>query len=123
MHRNIRGAAIEYTATGKADNVVQEAERAVHGPVLIVDVRINMPAVGSGNYGGGRLEILFYPAAEFNVRQGPDLRPQGILEGQGHEQPGKLLKAFRQKRAAQHSRLMRQKLGFNALYAGRLLQR
>ena len=59
------GAGIEGAAAGEADDVIEEAERAGEGAVLIVDFGVDVAAIGGGNNGGGGLVLIFGPAAKF----------------------------------------------------------
>ena len=59
--RYLRG---EDAASGIFDNVVEKAQRAVHGAVLVVDERIGMTAVGLGDETCGRVQILIAPGAQ-----------------------------------------------------------
>jgi hypothetical protein len=59
------GAGIEGAAAGEADDVIEEAERAGEGAVLIVDFGVDVAAIGGGDNGGGGLVLIFGPGAKF----------------------------------------------------------
>ena len=60
-------ACIEYTAAREADDVVQEAERAVEGTVLVVDEGVDVSGGGAVDELGGGRGVGGGPAAEFVV--------------------------------------------------------
>src|ERR1044071_8573200 len=123
VQRHERCVAVKHATARKTDNVVQEAERPVQAAILVIDIGIDMAAISRGDHGCAGLEVLLSPAAKFNIGERGNFRPRAVPERQGHKQSWILPEAFSQKWLAQHAGFMRQKLRFNALYAGRLLQR
>ena len=88
------GVGIEDAAAGEADNVVEEAQRAVKRAVLVVDARIDVSEVGLMDELGGGLVVVGRPANEFNLRRKVE-GGQGPLQGGGwarkvvlHEETG-----------------------------------
>src|SRR4029077_11349622 len=71
---------IEDSATGEAHDVIQEAQRAAEGVVLVVDLRVDMPAICGRDHGGGGLVISFGPGADFDVSMGSKVRRSRLCE-------------------------------------------
>ena len=90
-----RGGRVEDSAAGKAHDVVEEAERAGDGAVLVVDVAIDVAGVGGGDDGGGGLVVVFGPAVNFDLRwQRTGGLGQGVGDGQGEEEAAVAAEAF-----------------------------
>ena len=60
---------IEGAASGEAHDVVEKTQRPGEGAVLIVDLGIDVAAVGGGNQGGGGLVFLLGPGTNFELRR------------------------------------------------------
>ena len=57
------------TATGVANDVVQETQRAVNGAVLVVDEAVGMAVIGRRNQASCGTEVLVTPGSQFQVLQ------------------------------------------------------
>jgi hypothetical protein len=119
-----RRGGVEDSAAGEAHDVVEEAERAGDGAVLVVDVAVNVSAVCRGNDVGSRLIVGFGPAMNFNVRrkQAGGLRIV-VLNGQIEEETAIATEAFVQKWCDKVTGGMDEELGFDTMETGRLLER
>src|SRR5271163_4610198 len=60
---------IKSAASRKAHDVVEKAQRAGKGAVLIVDLGIDVAAVGGSDQGGGGLIFLLGPGTYFELRR------------------------------------------------------
>jgi len=66
-HENTGGRGVEVSATGEADDIVKEAQRAGSGAVLIVDVTVEVSAICRCDEMGGGVEIVFAPGAKLKI--------------------------------------------------------
>src|SRR5208283_4621480 len=109
-----------------AHDVVEKPQRAGESAVLIVDLGIDVAAVGGGNQGGGGLVFLIGPGTDFELvwkrRQSRQrsLRMPSHIEI--HEDAGMAAEALLQEGARDFSGVLRQQLRLHAMDAGRLLQ-
>src|ERR1700687_3212706 len=83
---------IESAASGEAHYVVEKAQRAGEGAVLIVDLGIDMAAVGGGDQRGGGLVFLLGPGTDFKLgrkrRQSRERSLRMLADNKNHEDPG-----------------------------------
>src|SRR6185437_8578749 len=68
VYRHQRSLGREMAATGELNNVRQEMAGAGDRPVLIVDLAIDVPAIGSGNKLGGLLAEAIGPGEKADTQ-------------------------------------------------------
>ena len=68
VHGYERTLGIERSAARKTHNIVQKTQRPAQSAVLIVDLGIDVAAIGARNQSGSRLVILPPPSVEFRSR-------------------------------------------------------
>src|SRR5713226_4703475 len=117
---------IEGAASGEAHDIVQETQRAGEGAVLIVDLGIDMAAVGGRDQGSGGLVILLRPGTDFKLgrkrRQSRWRSLRMLADIEIHEHAGMAAEALLQKGTRDFSGVVRQQLRLHAMDARRLLQ-
>ena len=69
VHNHIRSLRGKDAAAGKANDILQEPLRAMHGPVLVVDPAVGMIAVGFANEPRSRRQIRLAPRTKLEVRR------------------------------------------------------
>ncbi len=70
VHQYVRGLPVEHAAAGETDDVVQEAQRARDGAVLVVDGRIQVALIGMGDKRAGEVEVVLLPGAKLQPMRG-----------------------------------------------------
>ena len=68
VNDDMRGWWAEDSAAGVADDIVEEAQGAMHGAVLIVDETVGMITIGFGDKPAGGGQIVIVPGAQFEAR-------------------------------------------------------
>jgi len=91
--------------------------------VLIIDLCIHVASVRSGYYRCGRLVVGLGPRSDLDLGMHRLIRAAVRSELQYHKQPRVPLKARLDKWTRYYFRVMGQQLGFDAMDAGRLLER
>jgi len=118
-----RGGWIEDSAAGKANDVVQKAQGAGDGAVLVVDVAIDVSAIGGGDDVGGRLVVNLAPAMNLNLAgKRADRRGVGASDGEGEKKTAVTAKTFGEKWLGEAIGGVDEELGFDATDSGRLLE-
>src|SRR5947209_14972240 len=90
--------------------------------VLIVDLRIDMPAISRSDHGGRRLIVVVSPGADLDFGMSGDSRRIGFRQGQRHKYAWMTLESGLQKGTRNHIGVVGEKLRLDAMDARRLLQ-
>jgi hypothetical protein len=119
-------SGLEGSASGEADDVVEEAQRAVEGTVLVINLRIDVVGVRVVNERGRSLVEVRGPGDKLSVfgqrRVGGavDLQQRCGAEIVLHEETRMRDEAGFEERAVQGSGVVEEELRFNAMNAGRV---
>src|SRR5579862_9746309 len=89
---------IEDAAPRESHDVIQEAQRSAQRVVLIVNLRVDVPTIRSGDNGGRGLIIAFGPGTDLYVRVRRSFFWHSLPHRQHHEQAGVPLKSSIEKR-------------------------
>jgi hypothetical protein len=85
VQRHERGMRVKDAASWKTDNIIQEAQRTVEAPILIVDFGINVAAIRRGDYRRAGLKVLLSPAAKLDIVHCGYFRTRAVAERQRHK--------------------------------------
>src|ERR1017187_9164913 len=125
MDGDKRRLRVEDATARKSHNVIEEAVGTSIGAVLVVNLGVDVGAIGGSDDTGCLLIILLSPAAHqdiFPQIHGWNMRSLGSTQLQGKEQSPVALKSCRNKVGREFSGLMSQQLRLYAENARRLLQ-
>jgi hypothetical protein len=118
-----RRDGVEDSAAREAHDVVEEAQRAGDGAVLVVDITVDVAPVGRGDDAGSRLIIGFGPAMNFNVwRKRAGWLGAGSLDGPGEEESAIAAETLVYERGDEVIGGMDEELGLDPMQSGGLLE-